>query len=521
MFTNATWSRMEESGGRHAARGGADGPQGPAAERERLCGSEAGFRGLADHSDAVLWLREFPSGRLVYVNPAYERVWGLPRERLLRDGDLWADLLHPDDRDRVLAALRRERGTEFVVEFRIVRTDGELRWIRKRSFPVPDAEGRVVGVGAVLCDVTERRTSRTVLSRKEARFRALVEHGQEIITVLGAEGTIRYESPAVERVLGYPPAEHVGRSVFAFVHPDDRARAERRLARAPRAPGPTSFEVRVRHRNGTYRTLSALAVNRLHEPGVEGFVVNSRDVTEQRAGEERLRHAQKLEGVGRLAGGIAHDFNNVLTTIRACAQLLLIDLPEGSPWREDVAEIDRAGARAAALTRQLLAFSRHQVLHPEILDLNAVVRASAWMLRLALGERVDLEMRLCDSAQVEADRSQVEQLLMNLAVNARDAMPGGGTLTVETRAADRAVAGLRPGPHVALRVADTGTGIPEEVRQRIFEPFFTTKARGKGTGLGLATVYGIVQQSGGTIQVESEPGRGTTFTIRFPFRPQG
>jgi two-component system cell cycle sensor histidine kinase/response regulator CckA len=472
---------------------------------------DAAFRELAEHGDDVLWIRDAPSGRLVYVSPAYERVWGRPRDELAGTPLAWAELIHPDDRERVLAATEGERGTEYVLEYRILRPDGSQRWIRQRGFPVRDPRGTVVRAAAIARDVTDHRSSGVVLDRKEARFRALIEHSAEIITVLDESGTIHYESPAAGRLLGWALEDRLDRSILDFIHPEDLARVEDALARALREATPISVECRVRHRDGSYRRLFATGVNLLDEPAVRGIVVNSRDVTELREGEERLRHAQKLEAVGRLAGGVAHDFNNVLTTITATAQLLLMDLPDDSPWRDDVLEIDRAGARAAALTQQLLTFSRQQVLQPEVLDLNAVVRSAERMLRLTLGEHVALVTRLDERlVRVLADRGQVEQVLMNLAVNARDAMPRGGTVVVET--------GNEPPDATAaeLRVSDTGTGMPEEVRERIFEPFYTTKPRGKGTGLGLATVHGIVKQSGGSIRVDSEPGRGTTFTIRLP-----
>jgi nitrogen-specific signal transduction histidine kinase/CheY-like chemotaxis protein len=247
------------------------------------------------------------------------------------------------------------------------------------------------------------------------------------------------------------------------------------------------------------------------------------DITERTEIEQQLWQAQKMEAVGRLAGGVAHDFNNLLTAILGYAELLLSDLRDDDPRSQDLREIRKAGVSAASLTRKILAFSRKQPLEPEVLDLNAVVRSLHGMLGRLIGEDIRIEVRLApDLGRVKADPGQIEQVLLNLATNARDAMPQGGTLTIDTQNAgldDTAVRrhlAAAPGEYVMLAVSDTGCGMPPEVQARVFEPFFTTKPRGIGTGLGLSTVYGIVKQSGGDISVYSEPGRGATFKVYLP-----
>jgi PAS domain S-box-containing protein len=242
--------------------------------------------------------------------------------------------------------------------------------------------------------------------------------------------------------------------------------------------------------------------------GVRGVAV---DVTDRRQLEDQLRQAQKLEAVGQLAGGVAHDFNNLLTAINGYTELVLSELPKDDPHRSDLVEVHKAGGRAAALTRQLLAFSRKQVLQPEAVEINALIMQTSTMLRRIIGEDVQLQLALGPAASVFADPGQIEQILLNLCVNARDAMPGGGRITIQTTRVS-----AKGGARVRIRISDTGTGIAHDVLPHIFEPFFTTKDRDRGTGLGLATVYGVVQQSGGTIDVKTEVGQGTTFELEFP-----
>jgi two-component system cell cycle sensor histidine kinase/response regulator CckA len=342
------------------------------------------------------------------------------------------------------------------------------------------------------------------------------------VSVLSAEGVVLYASPAFLRAFGYAPEELAGTPAFERVHPEDHAVVQAALADVSRKPG-EQVAVRLRYRNkaGDWCRMEASAWNLLDDPAVRGIVVNARDVTQHEALEAQLQQAQKLEAVGRLAGGVAHDFNNLLTAILSNAELVLGELPDG-PARRDVEVIRQAAERAAGLTRQLLAFSRKQVIEPRLVDLNVVARQTKQMLRRTLRESVTLEPDLGEIGSVLADPGQLEQVLVNLAVNASDAMPEGGTLTVRTRdvVVDQPLAhrykGLRIGKYVTLAVEDTGIGMDAATQARIFEPFFTTKEVGKGTGLGLSTVYGIVKQWGGYIAVESAPGAGATFTVYLP-----
>jgi PAS domain S-box-containing protein len=349
------------------------------------------------------------------------------------------------------------------------------------------------------------------LQASEVLHRGIVEASSDVICLLGLDGRIEMISPSVERVLGRRPDEIVDATFDTFVHSEDLDEARANFTHA--ASRPTSMTVRALHGDGSTRTLEATTTPILGPDGTpERILAAVRDVTERHLLEEQLRHAQKMESIGRLAGGVAHDFNNILTAIRGYAELLLLDLADDAPARDSAEEIARSAARAAGLTAQLLAFSRKQVLRPQRLDLNGVVSGMSQMLARVLGEDVVLTTVLADDVhEVLADPTQLEQVVLNLAVNARDAMPGGGRLLIRTANVD-----LDAGPHVALVVADSGHGMDAETAARIFEPFFTTKEIGAGTGLGLATVHGIVAQSGGSVEVTSEPGVGTTFTVCLP-----
>ncbi len=370
----------------------------------------------------------------------------------------------------------------------------------------------------------DKRAAEDALRTSEQRFRALVEQSWDAVALFGADGTILYGSPATTRLLGYELAEFVGHNAFEFIHPDDQQGVVVRLTEVMAQPrARVGVAARVRHKNGNWRHLEGVFTNLLDDPSVGAIVNNYRDVTERRYLEEQVILAQKMEAVGRLAGGVAHDFNNILTAIGGYTDLLLADLPEHDPRRHDVEEIYQAAQRAAGLTQQLLAFSRRQIMQPKVVDLNALVTDIEKMLRRLIGEDILFATVLHPHVgNVRADPGKLEQVIVNLAVNARDAMPDGGRLTIETRNVelDEAYAAehpsVAPGRYVLLSVSDTGIGIDEETRAHIFEPFFTTKARGKGTGLGLATVYGIVNQTGGHIWPCSEPGRGTTMRVYLP-----
>ncbi len=344
-----------------------------------------------------------------------------------------------------------------------------------------------------------------------------------LFVVLDEHGCVVTSNDDLERATGVPRAERLGKSGLEYIAPEDREMAARKLMEAFET-GATSMEVHLLGA-GDRRLPYLVQGARVDRGGRPGLVVIGVDMTERKGLEAQLLHARKLESIGRMAGGVAHDFNNSLMAVLSFADLLLMDTPETDPRNADIQTIREATLRAADLTRQLLAFSRRQVLSPKVLELNAVVSGLDKMLRRIIGEDVELVTLLGeDLGTVEIDPGQLESALLNLAVNARDAMPKGGTLTIATTCVDLTAVdlehetGLVPGRYLRLAVSDTGTGMSEEVRRHLFEPFYTTKEVALGTGLGLASVYGFVHQSGGRIQVETASGAGTTFHIDLPCR---
>ncbi|MEZ5098973.1 MAG: PAS domain S-box protein [Thermoleophilia bacterium] len=504
--------------------------------RRQLAEAEERFRSLVESMPIVMYIDELDeqrSTRTVYANQRIAEVTGYGPAEWIGTPGMFERVLHPDDRAWVVEAHERwyaDPTEPLVLEYRVLHRDGRTLWVHD-EVTAEVLEGLTTRVRGFWLDVTARREAEAALRASEERFRALIEHSTEVITVLDVNGTILLESNAMELTFGHARGSLLDTPAFELIHPDDVERVAEVFAEAILDPERVQqVECRLRHGDGSYRDVEIVGRNMLEHPAVRGVVINARDVTERREAEraleerdEQLRQSQKMEAVGRLAGGVAHDFNNLLTVISGNVDLVLEDIDEDDPIREDLDEVQAAAARAAELTRQLLAFSRKSMLQPRLLDLNLVVAELDRMLRRLIGEDVRLSTILGDElGTIRVDPSQIEQIVLNLAVNARDAMPQGGHLTIETRNVelDDAYAsghlGVTPGQYVLLAVSDTGLGMDAETLRHIFEPFFTTKAPGAGTGLGLATVHGIVEQSGGHVWVYSEPGRGTSFKLYFP-----
>jgi len=479
------------------------------------------------------WRREGVDQPLTWSEETY-RIFGIDPAEGRPSYERLLETVHPDDRaefERVVKGCRKN-GEPYSHEYRIVRPDGSVRWVQQRGELVLEDDVRVTRGTAQ--DITDRKLAEQRLAEAEERYRTLVEQLPlgTYVRPLDMRKPNIYASPQVEPLLGYPAeAWMTDPDLLAkIVHPDDREHVLSDAAHVRTTGEPLYDEYRYVRPDGSIVWVQDETYVVCDENGqpeyVQGFLM---DITERKLAEEErdrlreeLHHAQKLEAVGRLAGGVAHDFNNMLTAIKGYSELLLAGLGEDSPLRDEAEQIRRAAEQASALPRQLLAFSRKQVLAPKLVDLNDVVSESSALVRLLVGDTIELTTRLeARAAAVVADPSQVEQVLINLATNARDAMPHGGRLTIETRNTDVDADQARehdatPGRHVVVSVSDTGEGMDAETLRQVFEPFFTTKAMGKGSGLGLASAHGITRQSGGFIEVRSTTGEGATFDAYFP-----
>lgn len=490
-------------------------------ERERELRQQ--YEALVNSIDGIVWEVDADTFDFTFVSSQAMRLLGYPPEQWISEPGFWVNHLHPEDGwavDLCREAVARREDHQF--DYRMIASDGRIVWLRD-YVTVDVREGEPLRLRGVMVDITEQKRAEVELLRSEERYRDLVENAHDIIYEHDLAGNYMSINKAGERITGYSRAEILSLTLNETVAPEYIDKARQMLRRKLEGQPVTAYELEIISRDGrrvATEVNTRLVLQNGVPVGVQGI---ARDVTERKQLEEQLRQSQKLEAIGQLAGGVAHDFNNLLTVISGYSDLLLRKLPEESPLRPNVAEIKKAGERASGLTRQLLAFSRKQIMQPKVLNLNSVVADVDKMLRRLIGEDIDLlTITEADLGQVKADPGQIEQVVMNLVVNARDAMPNGGKITLETANVSlddeyfqQHAEGDR-GNYVMLAVSDNGVGMDPEVRRRIFEPFFSTKGPGKGTGLGLSTVYGIVKQSGGNIWVYSEPGKGSTFKIYLP-----
>jgi two-component system, cell cycle sensor histidine kinase and response regulator CckA len=500
---------------------------------ERLPGPEVNYRALLEQIPAVTYINGLDeTGSKLYVSPQIEAILGFSSADWLADPQLWFKQVHPDDRKRVLAEIQSSwvNDKPFSSQYRLLTRDGRVVWVRDEALLVRDESGEPCFIQGVMYDITKRLRVESALRENEARFRAIYEGAAVGIALVDMGGRLLESNRTLQDMLGFSGRDLKDRVFAEFTYPEDK------ISEAP------LYKDLVEGKRDHYRLEKryirkdgSLVWSRLNvsfagdDEGEPEFTIHMvEDITEQKRLENQFLQSQKMETVGRLAGSIAHDFNNLLTIIKGYSQLAMAEHQNGTRLRESIREIEKATDNASALTRQLLAFSRRQVMEVKIIDLNILIKNLEKMLRRVIGEDIEMTVHLAENlGRVRTDPAQIEHVILNLTVNARDAMPAGGKLTLQTRNVEldedyaRSQIGVSPGNYVIILVGDTGCGMPPEVRERIFEPFFTTKEKGKGTGLGLSTVYGIVKQSGGHILVYSEPGHGATFEIYLPRVEEG
>lgn len=491
--------------------------------RHRLAEREELFRLISENAADMIAVVDL-DGRRVFNSHAYQKILGYSADELKKSSSM--EQIHPEDRDRVKQASDEARRTGIGrnLEYRFRHKNGTWRTLESTSSVIGNAKGVPEKLVIVNRDITERKLASEALRLSEISFRSVIENAPYGVYRAEESGKFLLVNPALQRMLGYESQQEllqVNLATEVHCNPlENRSSNDLFASQAQFADA----EVEWKRKDGSRIRVHCTGwLVKGADGRADYFEVFAEDVTEKRLLERQLRMAQKMEAVGRLSGGIAHDFNNLLGVIIGYSQVLKRTLPGGTSFYEHAEEIEKAGQRAASLTRQLLAFSRQQVLAPAIIDLNSLISGMEKLLPRLIGENIEIVVTQgVGIGCVRADQGQIEQVVMNLGVNARDAMPQGGKIIIVTRNVTlddvyaRHHPGSKCGDYVMLSITDTGTGIDSETLAHIFEPFFTTKEQGKGTGLGLATVYGVVKQSGGYIAVQSDPGRGTTFEIYLP-----
>lgn len=496
---------------------------------EAVRAAEAELRRVLSSVSDCIWTAEVDSDgqvRLLYISPVIAKISGRPPE-YYAGPEQWYGQAHPDDRARFEEFLRQTAarpGGSRQIEYRVVWPDGSIRWVRTAATASRLDENRV-RVDGVDADITGSKLADEARRQASEALEAVIQASPLAIFALDLEGRIKSWNPAAERIFGWAACEVLDISMPLLGAPDPEV-FHALIERGKRGEMMNGIEVTQQRKDGSLVEVAIWTALLRDEAGApSGFMTVAADISQRRQLEEQLRQSQKMEAVGRLAGGVAHDFNNLLTVITGYGYMLLDDLQANrcEPLRGSVEEILRAVDKASALTNQLLAFSRRQIARPKPIDLTVLVADMDRMLRRVIGEHIEVVAELSpDLGIVRADPGQIEQVLMNLIVNSRDAMPGGGRITVRTENVEFDVDsatvpfGAPRGRYVKLSVTDTGHGMDEATKARVFEPFFTTKDPGKGTGLGMSLVYGIIKQAGGEIEVASGVGEGTSIAIYLP-----
>jgi len=483
--------------------------------------SEAQFRELMGHLQQVFWMKNAADTAMQYVSPAYEKIWGCSRLGLYDKSHTLMDSIHPDDYERMAQVMSRKQQTEgYDEEYRILRPDGTTRWIWERTYPVRNEHGEITRYAGIAEDISERKWA----EKERTRLAAIIEHTEDSIVTVTMEGIIIAWNHGAERKFGYLAEEVIGHSILILMPPEQTADYLSAMKRVRNGETVANYDTIRRRKDGTLVNLSVdISAIEARDGHIVGVSKTSHDISRVRKLEQQLIEAQKMEVFGQLTSGVAHDFNNVLAVILGYSELLTLELGMDHALSKLISAIESAAERGAGLTRQLLIFSRKETVQFAVIDLNDVVENLAGVLRQLIDDNVELTITPGTKiGHVKADAGYVGQVLMSLVVNARDAMPGGGTLVIATQdvTLDELYVsenpGSVPGDFVMLSVSDSGTGMSREIKARLFEPLFTTKPKGKGTGLGLATCQTIVKKCGGHIACYSETGKGTTFKIYFP-----
>ncbi|MGA8018790.1 MAG: PAS domain S-box protein [Desulfobacterales bacterium] len=483
-------------------------------------GNEHWHREIVDTMGEAIWLFDWDRQQVVYVNPAYEAIWGRSAEALYNRYEEWSESIHPDDLTFAKESFARlaETGGSEKREYRIVRPDGSVRWVSDRAYVIRNRQGLIVRIAGIAKDITDRKQAEETLRRYEK----IVATSKDLMALIDSDGIFQAVSDSYLKAHRKTRSEIIGSSIQDLVgrerfKTDIKPRFDRCLAGEE-----VAFRLWFDFEGMGNRFMEAAYSPFRGENGaIIGVVVVSRDITETKNLQEQLLQSQKMEAIGTLAGGIAHDFNNLLMGIQGRTSIMLVDIDADHPHVENLKGIEEHVRSASNLTRQLLGFARGGKFDVKPLDLGAVIREKNRMFGRMQKGIVIQEKLQPDLWAVEADRSQIEQVLLNIYINAWQAMPGSGTLYIQAANVhldSPAVAAhrLSPGRYVKISVIDTGIGMDAATRRRIFEPFFTTKAMGRGTGLGLASAYGIVKKHGGFITVESIEGKGTTVDINLP-----
>ena len=501
---------------------------------ESLQKSEANYRHLFDNSPAAIYQIDFRTGKFIKANDVFCEYIGCSQEEIPSLSPY--DILTNDSKQLFLERLRKMGSDEKVAEnaeYEIIDKNGKHRWFQLIGKYIYDSEG-LAGADVVAHDITDRKLADEKLRQSEEYFRCLIEDSLELVTVITEDGTILYESSSSERILGYKPEELVGKNTMEYIHPDDLEKAVAALSPSQTGETQRSIEIRFRRKDGSWLLLQAEGRDLRNHPSVRGIVINSRDITSRKQAEEekhdlqeRLNRAEKMEALGTLAGGVAHDLNNVLGIVVGYSEMILDEVEETSPLRRPMVNIFNGGQKAAAIVDDLLTLARRGVPGSNILNLNKIIKDSQQSPELskllshhlAVKIKTDLDS---DLLNISGSSVHLNKSLYNLISNACEAMNKGGILTIKTtnQYLDKPMSGyneIREGDYVVLSISDTGEGISEKDLKRIFEPFYTKKIMGRsGTGLGLAVVWGTVTDHNGYINVQSEEGKGSTFTLYFP-----